>query len=130
MSGTPTPGTEPASRAHILLVEDDVPLGEAYSKILRDAGFAVSLAVDFRLALQVLEAERPLDLLIADVVMPGSVNGFALSRMARMRRRDLKVLYLTGYHIPGADQEALGPILRKPFEAEDLLREVESMLAG
>jgi CheY-like chemotaxis protein len=46
------------------------------------------LAPDHRLALQILESSQPLDLLITDVVMPGHVNGFALARMARMRRRD------------------------------------------
>ena len=58
-------------------------------------------------ALEVLEAERPIDLLITDIVMPGSVNGIALSRMARLRRRDLKVVYLTGYNVPGVENEGL-----------------------
>ena len=48
--------------------------------------------------------------------MPDSVNGIALSRMARLRRRDLKVIYITGYSIPGVEREALGPILRKPVD--------------
>jgi len=61
--------------------------------------------------------------------MPESVNGLALSRMARIRRRDLKVIYLTGYSIPGADREALGPILRKPVSHQELLEEISRTLA-
>jgi hypothetical protein len=34
-----------------------------------------------------LESPRPIDLLVTDIVMPERVNGIALSRMARMRRR-------------------------------------------
>jgi CheY-like chemotaxis protein len=116
-------------KAHILLVEDDAAFGESISQILRRAGFDVSLAADFRLALQVLEAEQPVDLLLSDIVMPGSVNGIALSRMARLRRRDLKVVYLTGYNIPGIENEALGPILRKPIDEAVLVSEVERVLA-
>jgi CheY-like chemotaxis protein len=119
-----------ARRRHILLVEDDAAACAAYSQGLREAGYEVSVATEFRLALEILEADRPLDLLLVDIVMPGSVNGLALSRMARMRRRDLKVIYLTGYSIPGAEQEALGPILLKPVEAPRLVSEIERALAG
>jgi len=114
---------------HILLVEDDQACRAAYSKALRRAGYEVSTAADFRLALEVLEAERPLDLLMVDIVMPGSVNGLALSRMARMRRKDLKVLYVTGYSLPGVDREALGPILLKPVDDDRLVDAVVQVLA-
>jgi CheY-like chemotaxis protein len=116
-------------KAHILLVEDDADFGASIGQILRRAGFDVSLAMDFRLALQILEAEQPVDLLLSDIVMPGSVNGIALSRMARLRRRDLKIVYLTGYNIPGIENEALGPILRKPIDEAVLVSEVERALA-
>jgi DNA-binding NtrC family response regulator len=116
-------------KGRILLVDDDVACGEAYSRVLRRAGYQTYVAADFRLALEILESDRALDLLLIDIVMPGSVNGLALSRMARMRRKDLKVIYVTGYHIPGAEREALGPILMKPVDEERLVAEVERALA-
>ena len=70
-----------------------------------------------------------MDLLLTDIVMPGSVNGIALSRMARLRRRDLKVVYLTGYNVPGVEEEASGPILRKPIDDAFLVSEIERILA-
>lgn len=120
----------PPGRRHILLVDDDPTFSQAMGQVLRRAGFDVTLAADFRLALEVLEAEGQVDLLISDIVMPSSVNGIALSRMARLRRRELKVLYLTGYNIPGAENEALGPILRKPIDEEQLVAEVERLLTA
>lgn len=119
---------ESQRKPHILLVEDDEAARAAYSQMLRRAGYDVTAAVDFRLALDTLEADQPLDLLLVDIVMPGSVNGLALSRMARMRRQGLKVIYLTGFSIPGAEREALGPILRKPVDEAQLLAEVEKAL--
>jgi CheY-like chemotaxis protein len=118
-----------SGKQHILVVEDDEGFGATMAKIHGSAGFEVSVAADFRVALQVMEADRPLDLLVTDIVMPGSVNGIALSRMARMRRRDVKILYVTGYSIPGAEKEALGPILRKPFEDTVFVETVRRLLS-
>ena len=104
--------------------------GDATARVLRAAGFEVFLAPDHRLALEDLESTRPIDLLITDIVMPDRVNGVALSRMARMRRPGLKVIYLTGYDIPGLEDEADGPVLRKPIDEGQLLAEVTRILTA
>jgi CheY-like chemotaxis protein len=113
----------------ILVVDDDQICGDATARVLRAAGFEVSLAPDHRLALEDLESTRPIDLLITDIVMPDRVNGIALSRMARMRRPELKVIYLTAYDIPGVEDDAIGPVLRKPIDGEQLVAEVRRVLA-
>jgi CheY-like chemotaxis protein len=117
------------SPSRILLVDDDLTFGEAVAGMLRAAGFEVFLAPDYRLALEALESTRPIDLLITDIVMPQRVNGVALSRMARMRRQNLKVIYMTAYDIPGVEDEAMGPVLRKPIDENRLLAEVRRALA-
>jgi CheY-like chemotaxis protein len=114
----------------ILLVDDDLAFGDAIARVLRAAGLEVVLAPDYRLALEELESTRDIDLLITDIVMPDRVNGVALSRMARMRRPDLKVIYLTAYDIPGLADEAIGPILRKPVDDTCLVEEVRRVLAA
>ncbi len=122
--------SDPAGpHGHILVFEDDEVYGHAVSTILRKAGFDVAVAAHFQPALELLGSERPLDLLVTDIVVPDGINGVALSRMARMRRRDIKVIYMTGYDVPGAEQEALGPILRKPISEVQLVAEVKRALA-
>jgi CheY-like chemotaxis protein len=118
-----------AGSGRILVVEDDRTFGEALCQVLSRAGYATSLATDFQTALGILEAEQPLDLLLVDIVMPDGINGIALSRMARMRRRDLKVIYITGYNIPGVEREALGPVLQKPVDNQRLIEEIARVLA-
>jgi len=118
------------SRGHILLVDDDEVACMALGQILRKAGFDVTSAMGFQSALEVLEAERPVDLLVTDLVMPAGINGIALSRMARLRRHNLKVVYVTGYEVPGAAREALGPILRKPIDEALLIEQIEQALAA
>ena len=115
--------------SRILVVDDDPAFGDSTARVLRAAGFEVFLAADHRLALEDLESTRPIDLLITDIVMPDRVNGIALSRMARMRRPELKVIYLTAYDIPGVEDEAAGPVLRKPIDEDRLVAEVRRLLA-
>jgi CheY-like chemotaxis protein len=113
----------------ILLVDDDEIFAATAARNLLAAGYHVETAGSFQVALGVLERPQPLDLLVTDLVMPHQINGIALSRMARMRRRDLKVIFVTGYDIPAAaDDQAMGPILRKPVSDERLLAEVERVL--
>jgi CheY-like chemotaxis protein len=113
--------------SHILLVDDDEAYRTAAARALQNAGFNVVAVADYRDALSHLEGSDPIDLLIADIVMPNRVHGFALARMARMRRRNLKVLYMTAYDVPTV--EAVGKVLRKPILDDDLIREAQSVLA-
>jgi CheY-like chemotaxis protein len=113
----------------VLLVDDDQVLAEALAQVLCGAGYQVQLAPDYRLALEVLESNALVDLLICDIVMPDRVNGLALGRMARLRRPELKIIYITGHDIPGIEDEALGPVLRKPIDNDLLIAEIERVLA-
>lgn len=116
------------SASHILLVDDDESFRYATERMLTDAGFDVLSAPDYRKALDVLSSDQPVDLLLTDVVMPNRVNGFALARMAAMRRTDLRVLYMTAFDVP--ENEAMGKILRKPITDQLLLSEVKRALAA
>src|SRR5271165_3091759 len=132
MSMKVTPGATPSQAglewhtvtgSRILVVDDDPAFGDATARALRAAGFEVFLAPDHRLALEDLESTRPIDLLITDIVMPDRVNGVALSRMARMRRPVFFFMQNTAYDIPGVEDEAAGPVLRKPVDDEQLIAE-------
>ena len=114
--------------ANILLVDDDEAFSYVAAKALRAAGYDVLLAPDHRLALEILDSPRLLDLLITKVVMPKRVNGFALARMARLRRLDLKILYMTAFEVP--TREAIGKILYKPLSLEVLTLEARLARAG
>jgi CheY-like chemotaxis protein len=116
--------------ARIVLVDDDAGFAAAAANTLRNEGFEVLTATDYVPALKELESARRIDLLICDIVMPKRVNGLALSRMARMRRPDLKVIYVSAYDIPGIEREAFGSVLRKPVDEETLVAEVRRTLTG
>jgi CheY-like chemotaxis protein len=112
------------------VVDDDPGSAAAVADLLRARGYEVVVALDYQPALAELEGTGPLDVLVTDIVMPQRVNGLALSRMARMRRPGLPVVYMTGYDIPGVADEALGPILRKPIDDNELIAEIERAVSA
>src|SRR5262245_17905029 len=111
-----------ASLGRVLLVDDEEAFLYAAERTLRDAGYDVRAATDYQKALDILAGDEPLDLLVADTQMHKGINGFALARMARMRRLNLKALYATAYEVP--THEAIGKVIRKPVAPEVLLAEV------
>jgi two-component system, cell cycle response regulator CpdR len=118
-----------ASVLTILFVEDDTAVRDCVIRMLSERGFAVLTAADAFQALRVL-AERPVDLLFADVVMPG-MDGVALAAEAKRLRPGVKVLFITGFPLVAAERDAIGwgKLLYKPLRQTDLLREVEAALA-
>lgn len=117
--------------ANILIVDDDPEVLGILDITLTDAGHHVIPATSGVNALDILEKEESLDLLLTDVVMPG-LNGFNLARMARNRLPFIKVLYLTGFHeqsVAMRDQgDKLGKLLTKPILPDDLADEVHKVL--
>lgn len=118
------PGTQ---RRRILVYDDDKGMAVAFGTILRRAGYEVEVASHFDPALGILD-HAPVDLLVADIVVPYGVNGFALARMARMKQPPIRVIYVSGYDIPAVTESGLGPVLRKPVSDELLLSEVQKAL--
>jgi CheY-like chemotaxis protein len=66
MSSDQPSGPTP-SRGDVLFVDDDQVFAEASAQILRGAGYKVQIAPDYRLALEVLESNALVDLLVCDI---------------------------------------------------------------
>jgi CheY-like chemotaxis protein len=122
-----------ATLASILVVDDEPDVLEIVATIMASAGHSITTAAGGLAALNILDSEKAFDLLLTDIVMPG-LNGFNLARMARMRRRSLKVLYMTGYHETVTAMrdtgERYGKLLSKPILPQELRTEVATALAG
>ncbi len=118
----------------ILVVEDDEDVREVAVLCLADAGYRVLTAANGDFALPIIAGAERIDLLFSDVVMPGTLNGFALARRAVALRPTLKVLLTTGYAEQIVANEALvarGELLAKPYRLSDLVeRVVERLDAG
>jgi CheY-like chemotaxis protein len=114
----------------ILLVDDDEEVLAYVSDLLTDHGYEVIPAASPATALAIIGAGRKIDLLLTDVRMPGSLDGFALARAAKAQLPDLGVVYVSGWieTLPALDDYVLGPLLTKPFRTEMLVRAIEQSL--
>lgn len=110
--------------ARILLVDDEPTLLSIAAKWLQSLGHVVSCAADADEALAIL-AEQRFDLLLTDIVMPGSMNGLTLVERCRGLYPEMAALVTTGF----ADGQAptlrtRAPVLDKPYTKGTLGRAV------
>ena len=118
--------------ARILVVDDDPNMIGILSTTLVRAGHSVERAARGQTALEMLEKDEAVELLLTDVKMPG-IDGFGLARTARLRRPALRVVYISGnpMQVQAVDQgEKFGPVLPKTISGEHLLAAIEKALAA
>jgi two-component system cell cycle sensor histidine kinase/response regulator CckA len=116
----------------ILLVEDQDDVRRVASAILRHGGYSVVEAAHPRAALAIVrDGQTHFDLLLTDVVMP-DMSGRELAKFVGEIRKDLKVLYTSGYAedaiVEDGVLEAGLAFLPKPFTPKTLLQAVRATL--
>lgn len=114
----------------ILLVEDNLPLAEGLTTLLRQSGYAVDIVHDGASA-EALAAAESFDLVILDLNLP-QMDGLDVLRAMRARRNTAAVLILTARGAPedrvkGLDLGA-DDYLIKPFDIGEFEARVRSLL--
>lgn len=107
----------------VLVVEDNVEVGNFAVQTLTDLGYKTVLANNAQEALTELakDADR-FDVVFSDVVMPG-MNGIDLAHEIRRQHHDLPVLLASGYSHVLAQNGTYGfELLHKPYSIEQLSR--------
>ena len=119
--------------ARILLVEDEDAVRRTVARILTERGHAVVEAVSGDAALAAFErATAPFDLLLTDVVMPGTLQGPMLAKELTRRAPGLGIVFMSGYANEAAVHgNGLRPddhYLMKPIQRRELLSVIETLL--
>jgi PAS domain S-box-containing protein len=114
----------------VLLVEDQPPILELGTEMLRLLGYSVLPVGEPAAALRIAgEGATAIDLLITDVIMP-EMNGAQLVEGFRALRPDTPCLYMSGYTADAIAQRGLTEegvhFLQKPFLLEDLAVKVRT----
>ncbi len=106
----------------ILVVEDNAGLRRVVTRQVRELGYRVLEAENAAAALTLLE-EQPVDLLFADVVMPGGMNGLELARSVIERRPGMRALLTSGFPAGiNGRIETTARVLTKPYRKVELAR--------
>jgi CheY-like chemotaxis protein len=115
-------------RPFILVVDDDAGVRDVTASMLREAGYMVEEAGSGEAALEILDREPAIELVIADVAMPG-MNGLELAHHVNLRRSNTLVLFATGYvDAKSLAQISSHQIISKPFDARELAARVQTAI--
>lgn len=120
-----------ASRAAILVVEDDDSIRRVLVEALLDEGYITVGVANGREAIDYLLAGARPDLILLDLMMP-VMNGAEFRAAQRQLRAvaDIPVIAMTGGIRPQEEVRGLGVVhvMSKPFRYETLMRAVEKHL--
>lgn len=117
-------------RKHILLVEDDESILFGLQDILEGEGYQISTAANGLDGLK-LAVEKPIDLLVLDIMLPG-MNGIEICKKIKKEKRMLPIVMLTAKSsemdkISGLDYGA-DDYITKPFSLSELLARIRAIL--
>ena len=114
--------------ATILVVDDHPDTAKLVAKLLETAGYGILQADSAYQAVEHLDSNRDIALVLSDIRMP-NVDGFDFLRLVRQRYPSLPMVLMTGLPIAREDFVPRGArILQKPFGIDELQRIVVEAL--
>jgi signal transduction histidine kinase/ActR/RegA family two-component response regulator len=125
--------TDLSGKETIVLVEDESAVRNFAVRALQTRGYCVLEAETGEEALEIIKtSERPIDLLISDVVMP-EMDGPTLVAQVRALYPDLKVIFMSGYaeeaFKKNLKKDEVFHFLPKPFSLKFLVETVRGILS-
>jgi DNA-binding NtrC family response regulator len=119
--------TKSSGTAEILVVDDDREVLQSAKGILIIAGYRVHVASQPWQAMQILDSDRKIDLLLTDEALP-DMDGLDLAVSAVSLRRGLAILFMCARPEIGSSSTSVYPFVLKPFVPKQLVRHVRSAL--
>ena len=113
----------------VVVVHDDASfLGDLVNALNR-AGYDVAAFAETPAALAAIETDERVEMLITRIIFPqGMPHGVSLALTARLKRRNIKVLFLARPDMV-EHAEGVGDVLVMPVLAEDVVAKVREMLS-
>jgi DNA-binding response OmpR family regulator len=117
-----------ASKARVLIVEDNSDLRRLYALALNKRGFEVKLAANGAEGVERIRDEKP-DVVLLDWLMPLMDGGEVLTRLGE-GARDVQVIVISGQPAPEELDSRIRCWLTKPVSIEALVTEIQRPLTG
>ncbi|MBI5500190.1 MAG: sigma-54-dependent Fis family transcriptional regulator [Deltaproteobacteria bacterium] len=116
-------GADVHDRPRILVVDDEDGIRTTLDVLFRRAGWDVTLAVDGVKAVAAIRSAPPYDLVVTDLVMPGT-DGVEVLRTARERSTDTQVIVITAHATVDTALAAMRlgayDYVQKPYAMEEI----------
>jgi two-component system NtrC family sensor kinase len=126
-----TPRQPPLSvKATVLLIEDSDEVAQISRDYLERIGHSVVVATNGVDALAALRNEPAIDIVVADIVMPGEMDGLDVARRVRSQFSGLPIILVTGYsNSADAARKEGFEVLRKPYNITRIAQTIDAHLA-
>lgn len=111
----------------LLLVDDEADGAEFAAVLLRSHGMTVSVAHSAPEALQFLQRENDIDVVLTDIMMP-DMTGLQLAEAIRAMYPAIKIVLMSGYVLPELlkKRERDYLFVEKPYKMDTLLKALRS----
>ena len=116
----------------VLLVEDEFLIRVMLSDYLQGCGFKVLEGSTADEALAIIEKlDVPIDVVLTDIRMPGSMDGFGLVRWISANRPDINVIMASGEAKKADAAKELcenAPLFEKPYNLEAVVSKIRATI--
>lgn len=127
-------GTSSRRSLRILLVEDDEAVMTTMTRMLEKVGHSVRQAANGDRALEIFRLSQRFDLLITDLMMPGTLQGYEVVEEIRKLKPAMPVIMISGYAYEAAEGDLQRAsdisVLIKPVTQIELLRAIDQVTFG
>lgn len=134
VQGVEQPATALGHGETVLIVDDEAPVRGLMVEALEGLGCRVLEAENGLQAIEQLQSDPTIALLVTDVGLPGGMNGRQVADAARLLLPELRVLFVTGYAENAALSHGQLPqgmqILTKPFELHAFGQPVKDLITS
>ena len=120
-------------QTHVLIVEDDIFLGEIYQKKFEMEGFKVSMANNGEKGLADIKKKKP-NIVLLDILLP-KLDGFAVLEAAKAdpATKDIPIILLTNLGQKddvqrGLDEGAIDYLIKTHFKPSEVVDKVKKVL--
>jgi CheY-like chemotaxis protein len=121
------------SKGTVLIVDDEEPVRQVASEILKYLGYSVLVAESGEKAVEMLRQGAQPDVVLLDLIMPG-MSGYQAFKAIRQIQPQLPILISSGY----SDRTAAGSLrdqgadgfVNKPYHIDTLAKHIEKAQLG
>lgn len=114
----------------VLIVDDEPALASLAKEILSSFGYKIFIAGNGVEALEILEENNNVDLILTDIVMP-EMDGLTLAEQVKLKYPNILIQFASGYNTassPDRESFASEDIISKPYSLLKLVRKIRQLL--